>query len=53
MRKTLTLLLSLLILGTSVPLTTGCARRTAQQKKTATFKRKAKGGKTPCPCDSH
>jgi hypothetical protein len=52
-RKTLTMLLAALTLAATLPVTSGCARRTAQQKKTASFKRKAKGGKTPCPCDSH
>ncbi|GAA4372297.1 hypothetical protein [Hymenobacter koreensis] len=53
MKQTLTLWLALIVLATSVPALTSCARRTTQQKKTAAFKRKAKGGKTPCPCDSH
>ena len=33
--------------------TTSCSHRTLQQKKTASYKLKAKMGKTPCPCDSH
>ncbi|WP_160328108.1 MULTISPECIES: hypothetical protein [Cytophagales] len=53
MRKTITLLLSALTLATATPLLTSCARMTPQQKKTASFKRKARGGKTPCPCESH
>jgi hypothetical protein len=52
-RKTLTMLLAALTLAATLPVTSGCARRTAQQKKTASFKRKARGGNTPCPCDSH
>ena len=53
MKKTLTLLLAAFMLAASVPSLSSCARRTPQQKKTATFKRKARGGHTPCPCDSH
>ncbi|GAB3831613.1 MULTISPECIES: hypothetical protein [Hymenobacter] len=53
MKKTLTLLLTVLTLAASVPSLTSCARRTPQQKKTASFKRKARGGHVPCPCDSH
>ncbi|WP_176133120.1 hypothetical protein [Hymenobacter sp. CRA2] len=53
MRKTLTMLLAALTLAATLPVTTSCARRTAQQKKTASYKRKARGGHTPCPCDSH
>ncbi|OON67471.1 hypothetical protein B0919_18615 [Hymenobacter sp. CRA2] len=52
-RKTLTMLLAALTLAATLPVTTSCARRTAQQKKTASYKRKARGGHTPCPCDSH
>ncbi|WP_257870548.1 hypothetical protein [Hymenobacter sp. J193] len=32
---------------------TGCARHSSLQKKTASYKRKAKSGKIPCPCESH
>ncbi|WP_460675689.1 hypothetical protein [Hymenobacter coalescens] len=53
MRKTLTLLLAVCTLAATLPITTGCARRTVQQKKTASYKRKARGGHVPCPCDSH
>ncbi|SHJ13822.1 hypothetical protein SAMN02745146_2405 [Hymenobacter daecheongensis DSM 21074] len=48
----MTLLLATLIAGSGLA-STGCARRTAQQKKTTSYKRKAKFGKAPCPCDSH
>jgi hypothetical protein len=51
-RKIVTLLLAALISGSGL-MTTSCARRTTQQKKTASYKRKAKSGKAPCPCDSH
>ncbi|MBT9393405.1 hypothetical protein KLP40_09540 [Hymenobacter sp. NST-14] len=52
MRKIVTVLLATLIGGSGL-LTAGCAARSPQQKKTASFKRKAKFGKVPCPCDSH
>ncbi|MET4107934.1 hypothetical protein [Hymenobacter sp. UYP22] len=52
MRKIVTLLLAALLGGSGL-LTTGCATRTPQQKKTASVKRKAKFGKVPCPCESH
>ncbi|WP_188814602.1 hypothetical protein [Hymenobacter cavernae] len=52
MRKIITMLWLTLFLGSGVA-ATGCAGRTAQQKKTASYKRKAKSGHIPCPCDSH
>lgn len=53
MRKRITMFLAFWVLATAGGLTTSCATRTPQQKKTASFKRKAKGGHVPCPCDSH
>ncbi|HEX8428541.1 hypothetical protein [Hymenobacter sp.] len=52
MKKIATLLITALFLGSGLA-TTGCASRTPQQKKTASYKRKAAIGKIPCPCDSH
>ncbi|WP_175470865.1 hypothetical protein [Hymenobacter psychrophilus] len=52
MRKIVTLLLAVCIGGSGL-LTTGCATRSTLQKKTASYKRKAKSGKIPCPCESH
>jgi hypothetical protein len=51
-RKIVTLLMATLVLGSGLA-ATGCASRTPQQKKTSAFKRKAKFGKLPCPCESH
>ncbi|GAB3234620.1 hypothetical protein GCM10027346_23630 [Hymenobacter seoulensis] len=51
-RKIVTLLLATLI-GSTGLVATGCATRSPQQKKTASYKRKATMGKVPCPCDSH
>lgn len=48
----MTLLLAACIGGSGL-LTAGCAARSPLQKKTASFKRKAKSGKIPCPCESH
>ena len=50
--KIATFLLVAFLSGTGLA-TSGCARHTTQQKKTASLKRKAKFGKLPCPCDSH
>jgi hypothetical protein len=30
-----------------------CTTKTPQQKKTASYLKKSKRGKTPCPCDSN
>ncbi len=31
----------------------GCSAKTPQQKKTASYMKKSKRGKQPCPCDSN
>ncbi len=51
MKKTLSLLLlSTMLLGVGEAALSGCATRTAQQKKTQRYKRKHKpGGAIPCP----
>lgn len=45
------LVLSWLLLGLGGGLLSGCAARTAQQKKTNWYKRHSGGKTTPCPCD--
>ncbi|WP_188563395.1 hypothetical protein [Hymenobacter frigidus] len=51
MRKSLSWLLTLaLLLTLGGSLLSGCARRTAQQKKTSWYKNHSGGKSVPCPC---
>lgn len=51
MRKPVSFLLVLTLLGLGGELLGGCATRTAQQKKTSWYKRHSGGRTVPCPCD--
>ena len=51
MKKSLSWLVAwVLLLSLGAGLLSGCARRTAQQKKTGWYKRHSGGKSVPCPC---